>query len=99
MVTVMTKLIDVGSIVYSRMVVDNGDIFVPLKDISYAVAIDSVTVVRCKDCRYYDNHYGSPYRNHNDDHIGDCMQCNHFVGDDDYCSFGERKDDEQYETD
>lgn len=42
----MTRLIDVGSIVYSRMVVDNGDVFVPLKDISDAPTIDAVQVVR-----------------------------------------------------
>lgn len=47
----MLRLIDVGSIVYSRMVVDDGDVFVPLKDISDAPTVDAVPV-RCKDCKH-----------------------------------------------
>lgn len=48
-----------------------------------AKTVDAVPVVRCKDCKHYDNY------------IGDCMECDRFVCDDDYCSFGELKDGEQ----
>ena len=43
-------------------------------------------LVRCKDCKYYDN---EPY--------GDVVMCYRGLGwtdDDDYCSFGERRDSE-----
>ena len=42
--------------------------------------VDAVEVVRCKDCKYYDNVI-------KDDHC--FLQC---AGDDDYCSYGERTD-------
>ena len=50
-----------------------------------ATAVDFVEVVRCKDCAHFDRKSGT---------------CNHFgyytyapdVGEDDYCSFGERRE-------
>ena len=53
-----------------------------------APAIDAVSVVRCKDCRYYqDNNGGYPN--------ADCKWCKDETPDaNDYCSCGERKDDE-----
>lgn len=50
--------------------------------------IDAVPVVRCKDCRYYqDNNGGYPN--------ADCKWCKDETPDaNDYCSCGERKDDE-----
>lgn len=53
-----------------------------------APVVDTVSVVRCKDCRYYqDNNGGYPN--------ADCKWCKDETPDaNDYCSCGERKDDE-----
>ena len=52
-------------------------------------SVDAVEVVRCKDCKYYGD---SPYGN------GD-MMCDRwgewiFPNDDDFCSYGERREEE-----
>lgn len=55
-----------------------------ITDISHALTIDAVPVVRCKDCKYYDTPKNSkkPY----------CMRGAYVkVNADDYCSKGERK--------
>ncbi len=59
--------------------------------------VDAVEVIRCKDCKYFD---------HSDFGKGEEYWCKHFVSTDDYthchevieddfCSWGERKEDEQ----
>ena len=59
---------------------------VDAKFIDTAPTIDAVPVVRCKDCRYYqDNNGGYPN--------ADCKWCKDETPDaNDYCSCGERKD-------
>lgn len=46
------------------------------------ISVRSETLVRCKFCKNYD-----PI-------TGDCSEICHLVGDDDYCSFGVFKEDE-----
>lgn len=55
----------------------NGDTAIPIIDIEHAPTIDAVEVVRCKDCKHYNP----------DDH---CYLQG--AGENDYCSYGERKD-------
>jgi len=40
------------------------------------------TVVRCKDCKYYDSHHPFPVCNYHEDNVKET----------DYCSWGERKE-------
>lgn len=53
-------------------------------------AIDAVPVVRCKECRSYDHGCCVVKRYAGDDHIIAMKP-------DDFCSYGERKEDEQHE--
>lgn len=47
--------------------------------------VDSVPVVRCKDCKYYDR--GECYHPRHERHLQSICQ-----EDDDFCSYGKRKD-------
>lgn len=51
--------------------------------------IDAVEVVRCKDCKYFENHCDCV--KHSADILGYVIE----VTDDDYCSYGERRTDEE----
>ena len=67
-----------------RIAVDKGKMF---RLIDNAPTVDAVEVVRCKDCEHY---VDGPYDN------GD-MMCDNwgewiFPHEDDFCSYGERKD-------
>jgi hypothetical protein len=54
--------------------------------------VDAVEVVRCKDCRHYK--FRKPYPSYNAT-VKTCCRCaNTRVNDDDFCSYGERKDNE-----
>lgn len=57
-------------------------------DIEETPAVDAVPVVRCKDCKYWEigKDY-EPYCNHWGNMMADTVE-------DDFCSFGERKDNE-----
>lgn len=60
---------------------------VDVHDIEDAPTIDAVPVVRCKDCKYWENGKGyEPYCNH----WGNMMS---ETEPDYFCSYGERKDD------
>ena len=59
------------------------------KKVSEAPTVDAVEVVRCKDCKHY---VDSPYDN--GDMMCDCWGEWIFPNDDDFCSCGERKDNE-----
>ena len=75
------RLIDADAIPESEM---NYPVWVCLRK---QPAIDAVPVVRCKDCK----HRGKLYRNHLCDHPKAILGR---VVDDDFCSYGERKDGE-----
>lgn len=64
------------------------DVIISRKSLEELKQLDVVEVVRCKDCRYYqDNNGGYPN--------ADCKWCKDETPDaNDYCSCGERKDDE-----
>ena len=58
--------------------------------INYAPTIDAVPVVRCGKCKYF-----RPYEG--EEHKGDCAELvglESCVYEDDFCSYGERKDGE-----
>lgn len=59
-----------------------------LRDDKRIPVSDAVEVVRCKDCKYYqDNNNGYPHN--------ECKWCKDETPDaDDFCSYGERKDEE-----
>ena len=80
------RLIDADALIDELGISDEDIIFEGM--LEDAPTIDAVPVVRCKDCRYYqDNNGGYPN--------ADCKWCKDETPDaDDYCSFGERKDDE-----
>ena len=42
--------------------------------------VETGKLVRCRDCKHYND--------------GDCTELPKLVGDDDFCSFGEKKEDE-----
>ena len=54
--------------------------------------VDAVEVVRCKDCKYYKPHTPSA---HWESKLPYCIRCVRVkVNPDDFCSYGERKDNE-----
>lgn len=67
------------------VVVHVSDICKAIEDAAVYESVDAVEVVRCKDCIHYE--YGKGY----------APWCNHMcgldeMGEDDFCSYGERKD-------
>ena len=54
--------------------------------IDVAPTIDAVEVIRCKDCKYFENHCDCV--KHSADILGYVIE----VTDDDYCSYGERRE-------
>lgn len=91
------RLIDADALKYKQQVMykkgDNDEVyaewFITATEIANAPTIDAVSVVRCKDCKNWtewENGAGSCQRR------GSVM----WLGTDatDFCSFGERKDDE-----
>ena len=61
---------------------------VAVRDIDDAPTIDAVPVVRCKDCRFYAAYKGECFR----EGFIFTEDGSLYVGDDDFCSYGERKD-------
>ena len=53
----------------------------------------AVPVVRCKDCKYYDERYEDC--NHPALWFEYCSDCGLSMNPDDFCSYGERKDNER----
>ena len=80
----MTRLIDADEL---RQIAQYEDI--TLKDLDNAPTIDAVEVVRCKECEYWqDNNNGYPHE--------ECRWGKDETPDsDDYCSYGERREDDQ----
>ena len=56
-----------------------------INNIDEQPTVDAVEVVRCKDCVIRNSQIGN-------DMYGFCGKAEDFVGDDDYCSAGKRKD-------
>lgn len=83
------RLIDAKALIENRdlhIVIGTGDnICIDIADIAKATTIDAVAVVRCKDCKYWD----------------DDRRCNgienglmrDYTKPDDFCSYGERETD------
>ena len=68
---------------------DSGEGFVWAQDIDEAPTVDAVPVVRCKDCKYYKG-FNNACHCHKADKNGTPI----FVREDDFCSYGERKNDD-----
>lgn len=90
----MTRLIDSDRLLTDRMKskyyhLPNGDTAIPIIDIENAPTIDAVQVVRCGECKYvgYD---ATTYLVCNRKGMG--LKPYH-VYHDDYCSYGERRED------
>lgn len=80
----MSRLIDADRLLRPQVMskyyhLANGDIAIPVIDIKHAPPVDAVEVVRCKDCIHTHDH--------------DCP-ITWDKTENDYCSYGERKDDE-----
>ena len=56
-----------------------------LEGFKNAPPVDAVPVVMCKDCKYYERS------------MGYCERLGITINDEDYCSFGERKDGDHHE--
>lgn len=73
----------------SSLVDEDGDVLVPLSDVRRAIeqtpTEDVVKVVRCKDCKLRDTE-GCPIM------VWDCGELMGETEDNDYCSYGERKE-------
>lgn len=59
-------------------------LFITDMDIENAPTIDAVEVVRCKDCKWWDNEDGAERCTH--------KYCSMWAKPDGYCSYGERKE-------
>nr|DAH89790.1 MAG TPA: hypothetical protein [Caudoviricetes sp.] len=76
------RLVDTDKIRWKSYPNDYGetnDDYVEKCDIDNMPTVDAVPVVRCKDCKYRDGTPGQPN-----------IQCGN-MHDDDFCSYGERK--------
>jgi len=70
------------------------DMVVDVSDIEDAPAVDAVEVVRCKDCKHWDSRQMECKNDAlSTDHEGGASYSLDFWKDD-FCSYGERKDDE-----
>lgn len=73
------RLIDADELI----VMEYGGIkFVPKEFVDDAPTVDAVEVIRCKDCKH----------NPEEEWFGCPMVSSHKRGDDDYCSFAERRE-------
>ena len=61
--------------------------------LEYAPTVDAVEVVRCKDCKYYDNSEGIQWCILNSK-FSQCGTDWHSFPEDGFCSYGERRSDE-----
>ena len=82
------RLIDADRLLTDRMKryyyhLENGDIAIPIIDIEHAPTIDAVSVVRCKECRYWEMR-NSPR--------GWCVVHQGYVSPQYFCADGERKE-------
>ena len=61
-----------------------------LTEIEFADTVDAVEVVRCKDCKHWKHfkHLGCT------DFVKVCGLANYMIGENGYCLYGERKDNE-----
>nr|DAO19872.1 MAG TPA: hypothetical protein [Caudoviricetes sp.] len=71
----------------ARRVIETSDVQWCLSELQDMLTVDAVEVVRCKDCKWYA-------------HDGDYDFCDNYtslmdhVGDETFCSYGERRDDD-----
>ena len=79
------RLIDADVLMYEANS-DGAYGYVDAKQISEAPTIDAVPVVRCRECKYR-------FKNNGHDKSGcPIIDANIWMDDDDFCSYGERKE-------
>lgn len=78
------RLIDADAL--KRIAQEYGFTFVDFQALDNAPTIDAVPVVRCKDCKWFI---------YDDDVDYVCAQIGKYMGFNDFCSHGERKDGKQ----
>ena len=75
----MARLIDADQLIKEANA-DGAYGYVDAKQITDAPTVDAVEVVRCRDCKHYNEGFCVGYHAHHD------------IMPDDFCSYGERKD-------
>lgn len=86
----MSRYIDADAIRYHDMSDGQGMWYVWRDEIHDMPTADVVEVVRCKDCRYWQEYQEGHYPNEL------CpWDKNETTDEDDYCSFGERKEEDE----
>ena len=90
------RLVDVDVLIadYKACVENDPHEYIPpamiVKDLESEPLVDAVEVVRCKDCRYYDNSEGIEWCAINSRFSPDGTDWHSFP-EDGYCSYGEKK--------
>lgn len=80
----MVNLIDSTALRFSHAINDDGKVYVPLAEVLHAPTVDAVPVVRCKDCKFHKYKW--------------CNLHETTMYNEDFCSYGERKDGEHDDT-
>ena len=87
---------DLGSFSFHIECEEEGEVFercvVDWEDIETAPTVDAVEVVRCKDCKHYDNSEGIQWCHLNSKFYPGGVDWHSFP-DDGFCSYGERRTD------
>ena len=77
----MERLIDANELYVDARFGENEEPYISLYQINNAPTVDAVEIVRCKDCKWYEN----------DGYHTNCKIMRCCVEGDDYCSRGERR--------
>lgn len=87
----MARLIDGDALEEKGVEFSDTNVYVPIEAVWNAPEVDAVEVVRCQECRYFDPKA--------DGTVGFCKcgvvcgYCHSMRVADDFCSYGERRDD------
>ena len=85
------RLIDVQPLVedgWHLVKTGKSNVFLASMSLADVPSVDAVEVVRCKDCKHYENHKLKVYEN--------CVRNERYIPmkPDDFCSYGERREGE-----
>jgi hypothetical protein len=89
----MADLIDRSKLKLATFRDDDGEMACYVQEIMEAPTVDAAEVVRCKDCKHY--HPGTVYKEMkfcNRQKRGDNLPAHSRMRDDDFCSYGERRE-------
>lgn len=96
------RLIDANKLIKNGLRVnygfdDDGVLLIPIGDvirsIKMAKTVDSVPVVRCRECKHWKPSGSKAGNSFSDmEYIGGCEFTNYYRSESDFCSYGERKE-------